>query len=134
MANRNIHGNWTMSFEDRLLQSKVDGAFNIEGNLAWLEEVKSLVGSSKGGNTKPWVAFVDGRGWDMSPDDATESTNEMINWMADNNCALLAILHSNRVQRYAAKQRTSGQGIIQFFFDYDEAYQASIDKLQELQN
>lgn len=133
MAQRNIHGDWSISFEDRILRSQVTGAFNKEGNLAWLENVKSLVLSLQGSNTMPWVAIVDAVGWNMSPPDAAESTNTFIDWMTSSNCLILAIVFSTKIQKFATEERSCGQNIIQIYFDYDEAYQACLDKLAEAQ-
>ncbi|WP_428791101.1 hypothetical protein [Vibrio profundum] len=40
MAECNIHGEWTMSFEDRLLYPKVIGETNSEGSLRGSEKQK----------------------------------------------------------------------------------------------
>ncbi|MGF1743290.1 hypothetical protein L4C34_20030 [Vibrio profundum] len=41
---RNIHGDWSMNFEDQILKSTLIGAFNQEANLSWFNEVKQRVG------------------------------------------------------------------------------------------
>ncbi|MGF1741003.1 hypothetical protein L4C34_07975 [Vibrio profundum] len=43
MTQRNIHGLWTMSFENRFLITEVQGATNKEAAQAWFNERKRFV-------------------------------------------------------------------------------------------
>lgn len=70
MTQRNIHGNWSMDFEGRILKSKITGSTNKEANVAWLEELQQKILSSPVSEAGPWVALIDARDWGMASQDA----------------------------------------------------------------
>ena len=43
MVSRNIHGLWSMHFEERILYSKITGGINTEMSMAWFEDMKHHV-------------------------------------------------------------------------------------------
>ncbi|MGF1741927.1 hypothetical protein L4C34_12770 [Vibrio profundum] len=129
MTNRNIHGNWTMSFESRLLKTKVIGATNSEAAKSWLEEAKRLVLSSSEKDETPWVVWNDCREWGSTALDASEEHNHVIDWLSEHNCILYAVVFSKKFQQFSASSAFESQTITRYFFDGDEAYQACLDKL-----
>ncbi|MGF1741428.1 hypothetical protein L4C34_10180 [Vibrio profundum] len=133
MTKRNIHGDWTMSFEKRLFFSKIVGATNDEAAQSWFDEMIDIVMASEGGDRTPWVALVDGREWETASLDAMETNNELANWMFQHNCAQVITVYASRLQVFAAEKQLNRDGLIQFYFNYDEALQASFDKLSNLQ-
>ncbi|MGF1743185.1 hypothetical protein L4C34_19440 [Vibrio profundum] len=134
MTQRNIHGEWTMSFENRFLHSEVTGPTNTEAALAWFEEMKKLVSTSSGTCT-PWVLLIDSRNWETSPQEQWDSNNVIITWTKENDCCFLAVVYSNKIQEYSAKTGLDAKNTSHhvIFFDYDEAYQTCLDKLAEAQ-
>lgn len=133
MKAKNVHGLWTLTFENRLLYSKVDGAINSEASEIWFKEMNEMIRSSREGFDKPWVALIDARDWELAPPDFWEATNFLVNWMSEHNCLLYALIFSNKVQRFAVEQGFNNQPILQYFFDYDEAFQICLDKLKEVE-
>lgn len=134
MGQRNIHGKLSITFENQILETKVTGATNTEAAQAWLKEVQDLVHSQNDGEIKPWVIFADNRHWDTSPTDAQQANSELVKWMSDNNCLLFAFLLSKKLQKFALETQVNDTSIMQYFFDYDEAYQACLDKLAKAQS
>lgn len=129
MTEKNVHGLWTLTFENRLLYSKVDGSTNSEASEIWFKEMNELISASPEGFDKPWVALIDCRDWELAPPDFWEATNVLINWMSEHNCLLYALIFSNKVQRFAVEQGFNNQPILRYFFDYDEAFKYCLDKL-----
>ena len=134
MAQRNIHGEWTMSFENGILRTKVVGATNAEAGEAWLNELQTLLRTSTEGTAKPWVMFADNRQWDISPLDARQANNALVDWMSHHNCVLCVFVLSKKLQEFALESQINQKGMMQIFFDYDKAYQACLDKLVEVRN
>ncbi|MGF1743184.1 hypothetical protein L4C34_19435 [Vibrio profundum] len=66
MTQRNIHGTYTMSFENQALYSKVTGATNNELSAAWLSDINAHLDKAKNGN-KPWALLNDCREWEWQP-------------------------------------------------------------------
>ncbi|MGF1741741.1 hypothetical protein L4C34_11825 [Vibrio profundum] len=133
MTQRNIHGNWTMNFENRILQSKITGSTNTELSQAWFEDMKCHLSSSEDNYMTPWVNLFDFRDWDLTTIDSFGNANDNIHWMSENNCILLAFVFSKKMQHFAMEKGLSNNGIVRFFFDYGEAYQACLDKLEGAQ-
>ncbi|WP_159084342.1 hypothetical protein [Dongshaea marina] len=133
MAPRNIHGSWSMHFEGRLLYSEVIGPTNTEASFSYLEELKQTLFESSEGIQSPWVILHDGRQWEMSSADAKSANDAITDWCCENSCVLFAIVLSSKMQRFAADIVFKEQSILRFYFDYDEAYQACLDKLTDAQ-
>lgn len=133
MTQRNIHGEWTMSFENRILYSKITGSTNKEASQAWFEEIKAYVLASSSGDIQPWVILNDARLWDMAPQDVSDTNERIANWMKEHHCLCHCLIFSNKVQSFGPKKEISNRGFYQYFFDYDEAYQTCLDKLAEAQ-
>lgn len=131
MKRRNIHGDWTMSFEKRVLRSSVIGSTNQEASKAWLNELKHTVTSSAGGSVEPWVMLIDGSLWEMSPDEVWDTNNEFVAWVASNNCIFLAFVFSKKIQSFALEKGLDDNSIFSVYFDYDEANQACLEKLTD---
>lgn len=131
MTQRNIHGDWSMSFENRILLSKADGSFNQEANKAWLSEMKELVLSSPEGDSTPWVVLLDFQNWDIATLDSWESANEGAIWVMEHSGVSITFVFSKKLQQFAAEKGLIDQSIVKFLFNYDEAYQACLDKLAE---
>lgn len=128
MANRNIHGHWSMTFENRFLLSKSIGATNAEHSVAFLKELKKLVLSSPEGVTTPWILINDAREWEGLSLDAGEQNDKITEWVQQNNCIFFAVVMDNKLQKFTTDSALSNQTFT-VFFDYDEAYQACKDKL-----
>lgn len=133
MAQRNIHGEWTMSFENRFLRSKVMGATNQEASIAWFEEMKDRLFHSAEGDSTPWVILVDSRTWELGPDDIWDTNNEIFAWSIRHNCVLFSVVYSNAIQKFASVKGLETDCTMQISFDYDEAYQTCLDKLAQAQ-
>lgn len=133
MTQRNIHGEWTMSFSDRLVRSTVSGATNKELSLAWLEDLKAHLSFSLERDLEPWVLLLDCREWVGASQDAWETNNRNTDWMADNHCIFEAIVLPGKMQLFAAETELNEQSIIHYFASYGDALQACIDQLTELQ-
>ncbi|MGF1743176.1 hypothetical protein L4C34_19380 [Vibrio profundum] len=133
MTQRNIHGIWTMYFENRILHTKVTGSFNREGTQAFFDEMQSLLFSSKKGDAVPWAMLNDARDWELAALDAWDAGNEGINWMNDHNCVLFSVVYSVKVHTAITKKGIDNQDILQYHYDYNEAYQACIDALAKAQ-
>lgn len=134
MTKRNIHGLWSMRFEKRILHSTLAGPTNKEASEAWLEDIKTLILTSQDSDLKPWVLFFDLRSWDMTSLDAWEANDDNMKWISSHSCTFFAFLLSKEVQHYAIKKGLQDQSFCRFFFNYEEAYQACLDKLTEAQN
>ncbi|MGF1740588.1 hypothetical protein L4C34_05825 [Vibrio profundum] len=130
---RNIHGDWTMSYEDQILKSTLIGAFNQEANLSWFNEVKQTVTTSSR-SKKYWVALLDAQNWEMSSQGNQETNEEIMNQLMVLGCLGLYMVFSKKVQEFALKEEMQEQSFLQSFFDYDEAYQACLDVLAEAKN
>lgn len=131
MAQKNIHGDWSMSFENRILKSEVRGATNAEAARIWLKEAEEYVLSSPEGETTPWVVLNDCRQWNTTALDAWQDHNAVIDWARSHHCVWFATIFSKKIQRFAADNGFQSQQILHFYFDYDEAHQACLDKLRE---
>ncbi|MGF1743297.1 hypothetical protein L4C34_20070 [Vibrio profundum] len=131
MTKRNIHGAWTIRFEDRILYSKVIGATNKEAAESWFEEVRQHITFSYSNCIEGWVFINDARQWDLSSPDFWEGANKAIEWMCNHNCIFMALVHSKQIQNFVTEKELDGHGVVHLFFDYDEAYQACLDKLAE---
>lgn len=131
MTRRNIHGDWTMSFHNRILRSAVIGSTNQEASKAWLNELKAMVTSSAAGVSEPWVMLIDGSLWEMSPDEVWDTNNEFVAWVMSNNCIFLAFVLSKKIQSFALEKGLNDQSVINIYFDYDEANLACLAKLND---
>ncbi|WP_428789327.1 hypothetical protein [Vibrio profundum] len=123
-----------MSFEKRILHSKVTGSTNKELSQAWYEDMKKHILSSSNKNTLPWVVLIDSRNWEMASQDIEEITNETINWAREHGCCLFCTVTSKKIQQFALNKEFGHQSIVTMSSDYDEAYQACLNKLSEAQN
>lgn len=131
MIQRNIHGDFTMTFENRLLNVESWGATNRELGLAWFDCMQKCVESSPEKYTTPWAALNDCRQWDIASLDSWETYNEVVSWMSDHNCVLLSFLVNRKIQEFAINNGYKDKSILKVYFDYDEAYQACLNKLAE---
>ncbi|MGF1741420.1 hypothetical protein L4C34_10140 [Vibrio profundum] len=131
MTQHNIHGEWTMRFENRILYSVVWGATNNEATLTWIAEMKHLVLSSQEGDHTPWVIINDARNWEMSSLGVGESYLEFFDWIERHNCASYAAVLSKQIQKFSMEHETNTLDALHCFFDYDEAYQFCVEKLAE---
>ncbi|MGF1741767.1 hypothetical protein L4C34_11955 [Vibrio profundum] len=131
MKQRNIHGLWTMRFENRILYSALTGPTNKEASEAWLKDLKSHVMTSKEGDVKPWVILFDLRSWSMTSLDAWEANDKNMEWLSEHSCIFLAFLFSKEIQHFAIKKHLKDQSFVHFFFNYDEAQRACLNKLAE---
>ncbi|MGF1741758.1 hypothetical protein L4C34_11910 [Vibrio profundum] len=136
MSKRRIHGDWTMVFEGRILKSKIIGATNSEAGIAWLEELKVNIIQSPEGVDTPWVGFLDFRDWQGTSLDSLEQYQVATSWATQNNAIMCAYVISKELQGYSIKKLNSNMlddSFNRYFFSYDEAYQACLDKLSEVQ-
>lgn len=131
MTQRNIHGEWTMNFEDRILYSTVSGATNREASLGWLHEMQEKIGSSREKDTTPWVICHDCRNWIGAAPDVWETNNIIMDWLTEHNCIFMASVLPGEMQIYLTEKELRGQYILQCFVSYDEAHQACLDRLAE---
>lgn len=125
MPQRNIHGDWTMNFEGRILKSKVIGATNSEASMAWFEDLKSNILHSPEGVDTSWVGLIDFRDWQGSSLDSLSQYQVATTWATQNNAIMCACVISKKLQGYSLKQLNDNMpdDFNQYFFDYDEAYQ-----------
>ena len=110
------------------------GATNMEAAQAWFEEMQDNVLSYQGGEKLPWASIIDTRGWDMASMDMWEKNNTNLDWMYDNHCVLCSFVFSKKVQQFAAEKGFKKHPILEFFFDFDEAYKTCLEKLTEAQS
>ncbi|MGF1741899.1 hypothetical protein L4C34_12630 [Vibrio profundum] len=134
MTPRNIHGDWTMSFENRIVKTELTGSFNQEATVVYVNEMKEHVLSSPGGLSLPWGILQNCQHWDMASLDAWGSANEGAHWFMEHNCIVIAFVFSKKVQQFAVTQGLDQHEVIQFFSDYDEAYQVCLDKIAAAQS
>ncbi|MGF1741799.1 hypothetical protein L4C34_12115 [Vibrio profundum] len=127
----NAHGQWTLDFKNRILLTKVSGTTNKEASQQWLVGTKELVQLSENRYDIPWVVLNDARDWEMAALDSWEATNEVIDWLSDNNCILFAIVFSKKIHKFALEMGLKHQGIVVLFDDYDNAYQACLNSLEK---
>ncbi|MGF1742329.1 hypothetical protein L4C34_14850 [Vibrio profundum] len=85
-------------------------------------------------DSTPWVAISDNRQWDLSTPDSEGEMNNIVDWMQEHNCISFAIVFSNQLQEFGAEKKLNDQSILNFSFDYDEAYQECLNKLAEAQS
>lgn len=122
-----------MSFKNRLFNSKIVGPTNNEAAQAWFDEMVDIIIASEDADRTPWVALVDGRDWETASLDALETNNELAKWMFQHNCAKVITVYASRLQVFAAEKQLNRDGLIQFYFNYDDALQACLTKLTETQ-
>lgn len=134
MTERNIHGEWTMSFETRILKSEVIGTTNAEAGKLWFKELDRYLLASEEKYDAPWVILLDCRQWNMTALDTWEVNNEITTWLSNNGCIFEAMIFSKKIQYFDAQQGLDNHKIIHYFFDYDEAYQAGLDALADAKN
>ncbi|MGF1743182.1 hypothetical protein L4C34_19410 [Vibrio profundum] len=123
-----------MSFENRIFYSEVIGASNDEAAKAWFKDMRQTIQKPIHGGTEPWVTLFDGRNWGTASPDAMENNSKSVVWMSKNNCLLCAIVLSKKLQQFSMSKQISNHTLVQFYFDYDEAYQACLDKLAAAQS
>ncbi|MGF1742793.1 hypothetical protein L4C34_17280 [Vibrio profundum] len=133
MTERNVHGEWRLSFENRILLTQVSGSTNSEAVKAWLKEAIDLVDSSHFGLESAWAVLVDASDWGMSPGDSWEAHNIMVVELEENNCQIFAVVFSKKIHEFSLEQGFQDKGMVQLFHNYDEAYQACLDKLSEVE-
>ncbi|MGF1743274.1 hypothetical protein L4C34_19945 [Vibrio profundum] len=133
MTPRNIHGEWSMSFENRFLHVESFGATNRELGIAQMNELQKHLESSSEKYSTPWVILNDYRRWQLASQDAWETYNSIVTWMSEHNCVFLAFVITNQMQNFALEKGLHTDEILQFFFDYNKAYQTCLDKLSEAQ-
>ncbi|MCL9780767.1 hypothetical protein M9194_04855 [Vibrio sp. S4M6] len=131
MKSRNIHGEWSISFENRILHCVGSGAFNAEASAAFFQEVKNTVLNSENGDSSPWVFLSDLRHWQGSSLDSWEEVDKSIEWMTKHNCVFFALVLENKLQEYAEEKHVTDRSKHQSFFDFEQAYQVCMDKLME---
>lgn len=133
MPQRNIHGDWTMTFEGRILKSKLIGATNSEAGIAWLEDLKSNILRSPERTDTPWVGLIDFRDWQGTSLDSINQYQVATNWATQHGAIMCACVISKELQGYSLKQLNEhmSDDFNRYFFDYDEAYQACLNKLAE---
>ncbi|MGF1739958.1 hypothetical protein L4C34_02530 [Vibrio profundum] len=76
--------------------------------------------------------MIDFRDWGITSLDTWGDASDNIAWMSENQCILLVNVFSKKIQHFAMEKGIINKDIVQFFFDYDEAYQACLDKLADL--
>lgn len=131
MKPRNIHGLWTIRFENRILYSQITGATNDEATQAWFAELQANVEASSEGYTTPWVILNDLTQWGTTTLDTWENANVIVDWFAEHKCVLSALVFSKKFQQFAMSSGLNDQSIIQYYFDYEQAHQACLKKLAE---
>ncbi|MGF1741458.1 hypothetical protein L4C34_10330 [Vibrio profundum] len=132
MTQRNIHGDWTMSFEKRVVLAKTIGSINAEACVAWLDEMKDKIQSSPEGYTTPWVLLTDSRDWEGGSPESWANIDDILSWMFSHNCIFNAVVVNKKLQIWAGETNLNNQ-YYKVFYDYDEAYQTCLDKLAEAQ-
>ncbi|MGF1742172.1 hypothetical protein L4C34_14010 [Vibrio profundum] len=132
MTQRNIHGVFTMTFDNRVLDSKVVGETNKELSLEWFEELQRLLFSSSEGDTLPWALLHDCSQWIGSSMDAWEANNTITDWMIERNCVFSAIVVPGQLQHFVVEKEIKNQEITHFFTNREKAYQACLDKINEV--
>ena len=133
MTERNIHGNWTMSFESRVFIAKVIGATNKEAGQQFVKDMQEIVLSSAESDCAPWVFINDGRLWEMDSMDTDDIYREFMSWLSAHNCVYYALVFSKKIQKFAMDERVGEESSIQFYFDYEEAHRDCLQKLAEAQ-
>ncbi|MGF1741424.1 hypothetical protein L4C34_10160 [Vibrio profundum] len=131
MTDRNIHGDWSITFKDRFMLFVVKGATNDAAALAAFKEIKQLVLSSPQSDKTPWVFLNDGRQWEMDSANNEEIYADLLRWLEEHNCIYYALVNSSKIQEFALERQIPNLGILEFSFDYDEAYATCLRKLEE---
>ena len=72
------------------------------------------------------MGTTDQDGWDV--------VNDIMIWAKQHHCVLFSFVFSKKIKHYSFEHGLSPQGLVQYFFDYDEAYQTCLDKLAEAQS
>ncbi|MGF1742794.1 hypothetical protein L4C34_17285 [Vibrio profundum] len=133
MTKRNIHGLWSMDFEDRILHSKLHGAANEEACLVWREQLQDKLLSSPEGDKTPWVSIIDTSGdWDGFTVESWPVINDTVVWQAEHNCALIVVVITKELHNFTHQKYVSHHEIITAANSHEEAYQICIDKLAEV--
>ena len=112
MKPRNIHGEWSISIENRLVHSIVSGATNREASLGWFNELQETVESSPKKYDTPWVIFHDCRNWIGAAPDVWETNNMIMSWLAEHNCIFMASLLPGKMQIYNTEAEISDKSIL----------------------
>lgn len=97
MPARNIHGQWSMVLEGRVLKSEIVGSTNSEASFAWFEELKSNLLSSPEGISTPWVICIDCRQWEGSSQDNSDAHHIVTDWAKQNNAVMCAFVISKKI-------------------------------------
>ena len=136
MTQRNTHGTWIMTFDNRMLHNEPTIALNEEGCYEWFEEMKDRVLSSSEGDTTPWVLLTDIREWEGASLEAWPVIDEITTWEKEHYCVFIAVVLKHELYRYTNEKHLNetNKSIIWLFGDYDEAYQACLDALTKAQN
>ncbi|MGF1743280.1 hypothetical protein L4C34_19975 [Vibrio profundum] len=134
MIQRNIHGEWAFTFEGRLMTTKLVGQSNREASLAWFKDMKSNLLSSPESDRSPWVLLFDCTEWLLGPEDIADTNNKIMTWMTSHNLVFEAAVFSYKLQEFAIDQQDfDTKSVLHYFYDYDEAYQACLNKLADFQ-
>lgn len=133
MTQHNIHGDFTMTFENRLLDTATWGATNSELGFAWFNSMKKHLDSSQEKYSVPWVIINDLSRWEMSSTDSWDVYDDVVSWVDENNCLLIAFVVKNQVHSFALRKIFPKQSIVGVFSSYAEAHQACLEKLAESQ-
>lgn len=134
MVQRNIHGEWSISFTHRLCLAKISGETNEEGSKAYFNELQEHLFLSPESDTTHWSYLLDCRDWSGASLDTWEANNSIMDWLIEHNCCLHALVMKGDLQVYAVEKYMNQKGIIQYYFNYDEAYQACLDKLAAMRS
>ncbi|MGF1742177.1 hypothetical protein L4C34_14035 [Vibrio profundum] len=129
MHQLSVHGKWTLEFKNRILHTQVSGPTNKEASDEWLEDALKVIELSDDCYEDPWVVINDARDWEMASLDFWESANDVIHFLEEKNCVLFVVVFSRKIHQYTLEKGLDDQSIVKLFGDYDEAYQACIDKL-----
>lgn len=128
MKHKNIHGSWTVRFENRVLYTKFVGLTNLEASVKYNEEMQSLILSSSEADRTPWVGLTDCREWEGAPQDSGEEADQVLDWAYQHNCIFVAIVFDKKIQQFIAESNSNSKAFSPYF-DYDEARQACLSKL-----
>ncbi|MGF1741963.1 hypothetical protein L4C34_12950 [Vibrio profundum] len=58
----------------------------------------------------------------------------IVEWSAEHNCIFEAVILPGKMQLYVSEKELSKQSILHYFLDYDEGYQACLDRLADVKN
>ena len=116
-----IHGDITVSAEDRLLLVVAHGAFNFEGTRRAYAAIEAAAAPLI---AAPWVKVTDFRDCMLGGPDCLELIIRHNQWCVAHNCLAMALVVENAVVRDIYRARTAASGLpLTIHTSVDEAHQ-----------